>query len=74
MRKRAIFHPEAENEFLASVEYYANQSGGLGERFDEEIKRLVAQIEAHPRRFGPWRHGTWLVLCSVRQATGSSSR
>lgn len=58
MKKRAIFHPEAEQEFLASVEYYADRATGLGERFNQEIRRVVAEIEAAPRRHGPWRHGT----------------
>ena len=58
MKKRAIFHPEAEQEFLASVDYYAHKAEGLGERFYQEIVRLVAEIEVAPRRHRPWRHGT----------------
>ena len=58
MKKRAIFHPDAEAEFLAAVGYYAEKAGGLGARFNQEIRRLVAEIEAAPRRHGPWRHGT----------------
>ncbi len=58
MKKPAIFHPVAEAEFLAAVEYYAGKSGGLGDRFYAEIRRLVTDIESAPRRHGPWRHGT----------------
>ena len=58
MKKRAIFHPEAEAEFLAAVAYYAQRSADVAERFDAEIRRLVAQIETMPQRHGPWRHGT----------------
>lgn len=58
MKKRAVFHPRAEAEFLAAVGYYAENSMGVAERFEAEIRRLVAQIEAMPRRHGPWRHGT----------------
>lgn len=58
MKKPAIFHPDAEAEFLAAVAYYADKSDGLGDRFYQEIRRLVAGIEAAPRRHGPWRHGT----------------
>lgn len=58
MKKRATFHAEAEAEFLAAVAYYAERSIGTAERFDAEIRRLVAQIETMPRRHGPWRHGT----------------
>jgi plasmid stabilization system protein ParE len=57
-KKPAIFHPDAEAEFLAAVAYYAEKAGGLGDRFYQEIRRLVAEIEAAPRRHGPWRHGT----------------
>ena len=58
MKRPAIFHPEAEEEFLAAVAYYAERSPSAAERFDAEIRRLVAQIETMPRRHGPWRHGT----------------
>ncbi|MBK9990809.1 MAG: type II toxin-antitoxin system RelE/ParE family toxin [Verrucomicrobia bacterium] len=58
MKKRAIFHPEAEAEFLAALTYYADRSSRVAERFDAEIQRLVAQIETIPHRHGPWRHGT----------------
>ena len=58
MKRPAIFHPEAEAEFLAAVDYYADKAGGLGERFYQEVRRVVSEIEAAPRRQGPWRHGT----------------
>ena len=58
MKKHAIFHPEAEQEFVAAVAYYADKADGLGERFYQEIRRVAAEIEAAPRRHGPWRHGT----------------
>ena len=58
MKKPAIFHPDAEAEFLASVEYYADKAHDVGNRFYQEIRRLVREIEAAPRRHGPWRHGT----------------
>jgi len=32
VNKPAIFHPEAETEFLAAVEYYAGKSIGAAER------------------------------------------
>ena len=58
MEKRAVFHPEAEAEYLAAVQYYADKNVSVGERFDAEIRRLVAQIETMPHRHGPWRNGT----------------
>lgn len=57
-KNRAVFHPEAEDEFLAAIEYYALKNLTLGERFEVEIHRLVTQIEERPGRHGPWRHGT----------------
>ncbi len=58
MKKPAIFHPDAEAEFLAAVAYYADKSRDIGDRFYHEIRRVVGEIEAAPRRHGPWRHGT----------------
>ncbi len=58
MKTPALFHPEAEAEFLAAVDFYADRNLQLGERFDAEIRRLVMQIEKRPSRHGLWRHGT----------------
>ena len=58
MNRPAIFHPEAEAEFLAALAYYADQSVRTSDRFEAEIRRLVASIETMPRRHGPWRRGT----------------
>ena len=58
MKRPAIFHPEAEEEFLAAIAYYAGRSVRTSERFEAEIRRLVASIETMPRRHGLWRHGT----------------
>jgi plasmid stabilization system protein ParE len=49
--KRAIFHPEASQEYLAAIEYLAARSPELAERFDLEIQRLVAEIRRDPQRF-----------------------
>ena len=56
--KPAIFHPEAEEEFLAAVTYYGERAQGLGDRFYDEIRRLTAEIEATPQLPRLWRHGT----------------
>jgi toxin ParE1/3/4 len=58
VKKPASFHPEAETEFLAALEYYAQRSRSVADRFYQEIRHLVGEIEAAPRRHGPWRHGT----------------
>ena len=49
--KRAVFHPEAIQEYLAAIEYHASLSAELGERFDSEIQRLVGEISRDPQRF-----------------------
>jgi plasmid stabilization system protein ParE len=49
--KRADFHPEASQEYLAALEYYAALSSELGERLDAEIQRLVGEIRRDPQRF-----------------------
>jgi len=53
VKRPAIFHPEAEAEFLAALAYYADQSVRTSERFEAEIRRLVASIETMLRRHGP---------------------
>jgi toxin ParE1/3/4 len=49
--KRAVFHPEASQEYLQAIEYHAALSAELGERFDSEIQRLVGEISRDPERF-----------------------
>jgi len=49
--KRAIFHPEASQEYLAALEYHAGLMPELGEHFDTEIQGLVAEISRDPQRF-----------------------
>ena len=56
--KPAIFHPEAEEEFLAAITYYDEHAQGSGDRFYDEIRRLTAEIEATPQLHRLWRHGT----------------
>ena len=49
--KRAVFHPEASQEYLEAIEYHAGISVEVGERFDSEIQRLVGDISRDPQRF-----------------------
>jgi hypothetical protein len=49
--KRAVFHPEASQEYLEAIEYHAAISVDLGERFDSEIQRLVGEVGRDPQRF-----------------------
>ena len=49
--KRAVFHPEAGQEYLAAIEYYVAIRLELGERFDSEIQQLVGEVSRDPQRF-----------------------
>lgn len=46
------FHPDARNEYLASVAYYESREIGLGARFTIEIEETIQRIVAAPAR---WR-------------------
>jgi len=49
--KRAVFHPEASQEYLEAIKYHAAISVELGKRFDSEIQRLVGEVSRAPQRF-----------------------
>jgi toxin ParE1/3/4 len=49
--KSFSFHPEARLEFRHAAEYYAAISNELGNRFYDEIERLVREISRQPDRF-----------------------
>jgi toxin ParE1/3/4 len=49
--KPHIFHPQADEEYVQAVQYYAGIALELGGRFHAEIERLIAQIRAAPERF-----------------------
>ena len=44
-------HPEARNEYLASVEWYERQVDGLGTEFSLEIEKTFDRILADPERY-----------------------
>ncbi len=46
---RAIFHPEADEEFQRSIEDYQAESPELGLRFYRAVMTAAAKIEAHPQ-------------------------
>jgi plasmid stabilization system protein ParE len=45
------FHPEAAEEYVQAVEYYANIDPNLGNRFYDEIEKLIQAAKADPKRF-----------------------
>jgi plasmid stabilization system protein ParE len=42
------FHPEAEAEFRAAIEYYEDRETGLGYDFSLEVLATIRNIMAHP--------------------------
>jgi plasmid stabilization system protein ParE len=46
---RAIFHPDADEEFQRSIEVYQAESSNLGLRFYRAVMAAAAKIEAHPQ-------------------------
>jgi toxin ParE1/3/4 len=48
------FHPEAEAEFLASIDYYEEREIGLGYDFSVEVFAAIQNVAIHP--------GAWPVM------------
>ena len=48
------FHPEAEAEFIAAIDYYEEKQSGLGYDFAQEVYTGIKSIIEHPQ--------TWPVL------------
>lgn len=46
--KNIDFHPEAEEEMIASAEYYDSKSEGLGNKFLDEVEAGLKQILINP--------------------------
>ena len=45
------FHPEADEEYVHAVQYYADIALELGWRFRGEMERLIQEACAEPQRF-----------------------
>lgn len=45
---RTIFHPEAEAEFFAAIDYYEEAETGLGQRFSLEVMASINRIATLP--------------------------
>ena len=59
-------HPEAEEEFHAAVDYYEEQSEGLGASYRQEIERAVEKIRSQPN-FYPLYEDTPCRECPVNR-------
>jgi toxin ParE1/3/4 len=49
--KPHIFHPEADEEYVQAVQYYADINLELGSRFHDEMEWLIGEVRADPERF-----------------------
>ena len=47
--KAVLFHPEAEEEMIASAVFYETRSKGLGHKFLNEIARSLDLISSAPK-------------------------
>lgn len=57
------YHLRVQIETDEAVDWYEEQSPGLGDDFFAKLKETLAQIEAHPEGFS-----FWLASISVRRA------
>lgn len=46
--RKAVFHPEAEAEYLEALEYYEREAPAVVEAFRAEVMRTVAFVEQFP--------------------------
>lgn len=49
--KSIVFHPEAADEYIEAVHYYAQASAGLGRAFNEEMERTLAVVREYPSQY-----------------------
>lgn len=49
--KPHIFHPDADEEYVQAVQYYADINRELGCRFHDEMESHIREACAHPKRF-----------------------
>jgi len=54
----ASFHPEAEKELAAALEYFDQCQDGLGLEFASEVHRSVDHILAFPKAWAPLSKST----------------
>lgn len=74
---RYVFHPEAEIEFFAAIDYYEGRESGLGYDFAIEVHSTIntilrfphtwAIIEDDIRRCQTRRFPYWHYLCDPRR-------
>lgn len=58
------FHPAAESEFGAAVEFYDGCEEGLGDEFEQEIFATISRIIKYPDAWPPYTHRSRRCLCN----------
>lgn len=56
--KRVIVHSEAELELWQAVEYYETKRVGLGLNLEQEVNRVLVDIQKAPNRWPARKYGT----------------
>ena len=57
------FHPEADDEFFHTVEYYENRDFGLGIDFSREIQAAIQNIIDYPKMWPKMDDEVHRYLC-----------
>jgi toxin ParE1/3/4 len=60
--KSARFHPAAATELDAEANYHEEKSGGLGERFLQEVEAAIELAATFPEIGSPYKYGTRRVF------------
>jgi len=48
----SAFIPQARDDIDAAYAYYESRQSGLGDRFLDELRRVIGLIEGNPRMYG----------------------
>ena len=58
-----LFHPDAETEYLAAIDYYSAIGSRLAARFANAVEAAIARVAREPQRFREIAPG--IRLCRV---------
>ena len=58
-----LFHPDAESEYLAAIDYYSAIENRLAAKFAHAVEAAIARVAREPRRFREIAPG--IHLCRV---------
>lgn len=56
------FHPEAQEDYLTSLDWYAGRSLSAAANFEKEFQRAIANIEKAPKRWPDYRQCQRYIL------------